>query len=459
MENPIKTLIETEFGFRLNQNQWRDIECLLLEIMRRDRSSPEEIVKYLKEKSRAQKHCGREKFFYLKKTLIEKRFPITSATAKIGAKDLFLPKQRPALADNWQTQKIFKPLKIFIEKSVKDSELAADFKKHFPGVAVEEIDQYGSYLKKEKFNLGLLKKPLAFIVKEGWDFIKPCPCTSGHLGCGYWILNLGFGCPFDCSYCFLQIYTNFPGIILPANLDDFFTQFDTFHKKLQAPIRLGTGEFCDSLALDHITGYSRKLIPYFRDKNVIFELKTKSNNIKNLLEINPPANIVISWSLNPQPLITVEEISVADLAQRLEAAKQIQDKGYKIGFHFDPVIFYPGWQDAYKELIRLLYSRLKPPFAWISIGTLRGTRELKIASQLRFPQSDIFYGELLPGEDKKLRYPQFLRKEIYKNMVQWIRRYDKQTPVYLCMENADNWRVIGDGFSAPGKIEQYLIKC
>ena len=79
-------------------------------------------------------------------------------------------------------------------------------------------------------------------------------------------------------------------------------------------------------------------------------------------------------------------------------------------------------------------------------------------SEIRFPQSDIFYGELFLGKDKKLRYPEFIRNEIYKKMFSWIREYDKTTPVYLCMEDQNSWEQIDDTLKSSKEVEAYLLK-
>jgi spore photoproduct lyase len=456
MDTPLIKEIETAFNFRLNKNQLRDIERLIFEIQRREKTSIEQILSYLKNTSNAHKHSGKEKFFFIKQALIRRRFPKSSCQLNIKAKDVFLPPLRQPLQNNYQPIRPFEPETIFVEKAVKNSWLVKNFQKAFPKITVQEIDYYSIYLKSNPFDISQLKKPMLFLVKENWDFLKPCPCTSGHVACGYWILNLGFGCPFDCSYCFLQQYTNFPGLLLPANLDDFFTKFDDFEKKLSSPIRIGTGEFCDSLALDHISGYSKKLIPYFSKKNVLFELKTKSNNISNLLNIKPGSNIVISWSLNPQSIIDEQELCAASLDERLAAAKTLQSLGYKIGFHFDPIIPIDSWQKLYTSVIEKIYSVVKSPLAWISLGTLRSHRELKTISEQRFPQSDIFYGELLLGQDKKLRYPEFLRKDIYRFIIKTIRIFDEKTPIYLCMENESVWQELL-GTSSTQEIEKNLL--
>lgn len=458
MLDTLPHILQKAFAFTPNRNQLRDLKRLIFEILRRENISLENLIDYLKDDKKISKHSGRNVFFAIKDILTLRRFPLTAQTEKIDCQKIFLPQLHQPLTDNWRVQPLFKPLKVFVENEVKNTDLVNNFKIHFPDVETEEINYYSEYLKGNKFQISELKKPLVFIVKEKWDFIKACPCTPHHMCCGYWILNLGFGCPFDCSYCFLQHYTNFPGLILPANFNDFFEQFDAFYKKLQHPVRIGTGEFCDSLALDHITHYSQKLIPYLKNKEkILFEFKTKSDQITNILTISSSSNIVISWSLNPPSLIQTEESGVASLERRLHAAKKIQEKGYKIGFHFDPIIHSQNWEAEYSSLIQTLYEHVKPPFAWISLGTLRSHRELKTIVEMRFPNSNIFYGELLIGEDKKLRYPLFLRKKIYKNMIQWIKQYDSKTPVYLCMEDKNIWDLLDKKYATTHEIENYIL--
>ncbi len=450
--------IEQAFNFHLNKNQYIDVKRLIYEIKIREKISEENIIAGLKTNSRIDKAEGRNKFFVIKEILIKKRYPLTSAKEKIDAKSIYLPDIRQPVLSKQKITLPFIPEQIFVEKKARDSYLAKRFKDLFPGVPTEELNHHGEYLQNNKFSLGQLKRPIVFIVEEQWDFIRPCPCTKGHLGCNYWIFNIGFGCPYDCSYCFLQQYANFPGIILPANLDDFFLRFNDFYKRINSPIRIGTGEFCDSLALDHITNYSKQLISFFQDKPVFFELKTKSNNIENLLQIKASKNIIISWSLNPQRIIDQEEINTASLKERLEAAKKVRTHGFSLSFHFDPIIYSENWSAEYKTVIDTLYSELSPGFKWISLGTLRGTRKLKNTSEIRFPQSDIFYGELFLGKDKKLRYPEFIRHEIYKKMYAWIREYDKETPVYLCMEDPNAWQNIDNQFNSSSEIERYLLR-
>ncbi len=455
--NDLKKIIEKEFQILLNQNQYQDLKRLIFEIKRRENTSTGKMINYLKANPKLHKCAGKNKFTALKNSLIKYRFPLTSACKNTAKKKIFLNKLQNPLKNNWKVSKDFYPANLFFEKSVRKSFLIDNFKKKFPDLKINQIASLKSYIKNNRFKISELKKPLVFLVKETYDFLKPCPCTKDHLGCGYWILNLGFGCPFDCSYCYLQQYTNSPGIILPANLEDFFKQFESFEKKIKKPVRIGTGEFCDSLALDHITNYSSGLISYFRGKNFLLELKTKSNRIENILNEKPAPNIIISWSFNPSKIVDSQEEGSAGLKARISAAKKIQQAGFKIGLHFDPIIYYKNWESDYKKLIEKIFSELRPPLAWISMGTLRSNRGLKPIVEQRFPESNIFYGELFIGKDKKLRYPQFLRKIIYEKMAGWIKNFDRKTPIYLCMESKDIWKSIGN-FQSQNDIEKHLIQ-
>ncbi|MFH1245662.1 MAG: hypothetical protein V1662_04180, partial [Candidatus Omnitrophota bacterium] len=259
-------------------------------------------------------------------------------------------------------------------------------------------------------------------------------CTKGALGCGYHILNLGFGCIFDCDYCFLQGYVNSRGIILSSNIDSFFEKFSCYKK---AGMRMGTGEFSDSLVLDEITRYSIPIIEFFRkQENVVFEFKTKSVNVKNILEARHSGNIVVSWSLNPQSVIDENEFFTPSLKQRLTAALKCVEAGYKAGFHFDPVIYFDSWEKEYALLIEDLFTKIKPKhIAWISIGTFRFSPALKQVIERRFPENSILNEELLLGFDNKLRYPYQLRLGIYKKMIELLTKHSSKLNLYLCMED------------------------
>jgi spore photoproduct lyase len=422
--------IKSNFShFGVNKRQ--EIVRLLYEISKRERISPLRIIK-------RKVSCG---YQGLKKYLLQRRYPETFLIVS----DLrpYLPKIELKASQHFNHQKkLFCPQNIFIEKKASSTHLARRLREFFPKAHFSEMLSLKDFLGKcRKFQIEDYNKrqDTLFIVYEVYDFFKNCPCTRGALRCGYHIFNLGFGCIFDCTYCYLQIYTNAPGIILPANIDRFFEKFNSYEK---AGMRIGTGEFSDSLALDEFSQYSIPIIEFFRrHKGVLFEFKTKSAKIGNILKANHAGNIVISWSLNPQALIDDNEFFTASLDERLYAALKCAQAGYKLGLHFDPVIYFRGWEDEYRRLIVALFNKIKPKdIAWISIGTFRFSPELKQVIERRFPENKILNEELLLGYDDKLRYSYGLRYSIYKKMIKWLFRHSPKLKIYLCMEEAAMWR-------------------
>ena len=417
-------------GFGINKKQ--ELTRLIYEISKSENIPQEKIAKAV---------SGAD-YRQIKKDLLKRRYPQASLAKEVL--NPYLPKIefKPSERFNFKN-KNFSPKNIFIEEKAADSALAARFKSIFNKAKIHRISSLKDYLnpapgKRLQFGCGIKdynkRRDNVFIVNERHDFFKKCPCTKGAVNCGYHIFNLGFGCIFECAYCFLQGYTNSPGIILPANIESFFKKFDSYKKP---GMRIGTGEFSDSLVLDEITEYSKPMVEFFKkNKDVIFEFKTKSNKINNLLGAAGAKNIVVSWSLNPQRMIDENEFFTASLNERISSAQMCVRAGYRAGFHFDPIIYYDGWQKDYEGVIENLFDKINPKaIAWISLGTFRFPRELKPVIERRFPHNTILDAELLPGYDGKLRYPLKFRMDIYRVMQGMLRRHSEKLKIYLCMED------------------------
>ncbi len=179
-----------------------------------------------------------------------------------------------------------------------------------------------------------------FLCRNRGRFFKPCPGTKEYNCCDYQVLNIGMNCPMDCVYCILQAYMNNPWLSFFVNIDDLLNELDNaFAAEPQRFWRIGTGEFTDSMALDSLTGLSKILVNYMRDKqHAVLELKTKTAVIDNLAGLDHGGRTIIAWSLNSPAIMEREEIRTATLEQRLEAAAQCASWGYKLAFHFDPII-------------------------------------------------------------------------------------------------------------------------
>ena len=126
-------------------------------------------------------------------------------------------------------------------------------------------------------------------------------------------------------------------------------------------------------------------------------------------------------------------------------------------FHFDPIIYYPGWEEDYKKTIDWLFKYIQPEgIAWISLGSFRFMPRLKHIIKRRFPQSDIIYGEFIPAIDGKRRYFKPIRIHVYRKILSWIREYAPNVVVYLCMELPDVWERVFGFIPDKGKLKEML---
>ena len=330
----------------------------------------------------------------------------------------------------------YHPEKLVIEEKVAESPLVRSILAGLPGIPVQWVNRLGADGRKET------GKALE-VVKFKGRFVKVCPGTRSYNCCGYQILNFGNQCSLGCSYCILQAYFPNPNLRLFANIDEMMEEL---RKHLatspRAVHRIGTGEFTDSLLLDHLTRLSELLVPFFaKQSNAVLELKTKTSQVDLLEKLDHRGRTIVAWSLNPPEVIDREEGTASSLEERLEAARRCQEWGYRLAFHFDPLLAYPKWKEGYAEVVARLFSAVSPNVvAWISLGSLRFMPSLKDIIRHRHPLTTILNEEFVPGLDGKLRYFRDLRVEMYMYLNKLLLSVHKDLCIYLCMESDDVWR-------------------
>ncbi|HKN01127.1 MAG TPA: radical SAM protein [Candidatus Binataceae bacterium] len=289
-------------------------------------------------------------------------------------------------------------------------------------------------------------------------FLMACPAGSARFACcGYLVLVLASNCPMDCSYCFLQEHVaNNPAFQIYSNYADSFQELDRLAQSAPGRhFRVGTGELADSLALDRITGLSLDLIEFARDReHLTLELKTKTAEIDNLLKIDPRGRVLVSWTLSPNAVWKTSEHRTASPSERIAAARKLLDAGYRVGFHFDPIIAFDSAEHDYAELIDELLAAIPAGrIAFVSMGALRMTPALRSAARRRFPNDPMLLGEEVLGPDGRLRAFAALRIRLYRALQERFARAGAEIPSYLCMETgAVHEKVFGTAPANPATI-------
>lgn len=347
--------------------------------------------------------------------------------------------------------KLYQPEHIYLHPEARDFPLTQKILTSFSQIPVTETcsaKEIAKSLNQKSDPIGAGKRAL-FLTRDKGRSFKPFPESDDYLSCDYYTLHLMEGCDMECSYCVLQSYLTNPALTVHVNVEEILESLqEILNQNPNRFFRIGTGQLTDSLSFDHITHFSEVLVPFFaKQNNAVLELKTKSTNIEKLLKLNANLRTIISWSLNTREIQKNEEHKTTSISDRLEAAKKIASTNeYRLGFHFDPIIDYDGWEKEYPEVIKELgCSVSEEKIAWISLGCLRLAPDLKKIVADRFPKSSLPEAEWIKSMDGKWRYFKPRRIEIYKTMVQSIRAIYPNVTLYLSMESSEVWSQVFGG--------------
>ncbi len=345
----------------------------------------------------------------------------------------------------------WRPQQLWIDRDVLESPVTAHVRRALPQVPTTVIEGPPPIVAPDTQAARMtMSKRHLYLTSQRGPFIRPCPGASsrhdnGQLCCGYTIVDVVSNCNYDCTYCYLQSYINAPYTTVYANIESLLDELAALLRADPAQrVRIGSGEFSDSLSLEPLTGFAKWLVPFLRPfPNVLFEFKTKSDLVDHLLEMEPGGRVMVSWSISPAAVVRREEHKTASLSARLQAAHRCRQAGYQIGLHFDPLLHYPGWEADYAGLVDEVFEYLAPDdITTLSMGSLRFAPALKPVVRARFPKSRIMAAELFPGADGKMRYFKPLRIEMYRHMIACLQRYLDPERVYLCMESQDVWQQV-----------------
>lgn len=270
--------------------------------------------------------------------------------------------------------------------------------------------------------------------------------------CGLHTIDAVRGCPFDCSYCTIQTFYGEEAeleVDLAEKLAGLELDADRFY-------HIGTGQSSDSLVWGNRGGALEALLEFAaRHPNVLLEMKTKSDNVRYLLERPLPPNVVCSWSLNTDVVIENEEKGTASLARRLAAARAVADRGTRVAFHFHPMVYYQGWSDEYPAIAESLVADFdSAEVAFLSMGSVTLIRPVLQEIRRRGGETKILQMDLVPDPHGKLTYADERKIEMYRSVYRALAPWHDEVFFYLCMETAAVWLpVLGHAYATNDLFE------
>ena len=256
-------------------------------------------------------------------------------------------------------------------------------------------------------------------------------------------------CPYDCAYCYLAgtpgVWFS-PTVKIFVNLDEILGEIDRKARRIGREWAFYLGKLQDGLALDPLSGYSRRLVPFFAGHRFArMTVLTKSTAVENLLDLDHRGRTILSWSLNLPEVGRKFERNAPPVEDRIEAIEKCAREGYPVRAIIMPIIPVDGWQDMYRRFVEGLLARV--PLERITLGgicsfsTALRLTELKLTR--RNPISLRLDRRSKRSGDGRTRFPQPLRVEFYGELIDAIRQARPELEIGLCLEDRSTFALLG----------------
>lgn len=253
---------------------------------------------------------------------------------------------------------------IYVEKKAENYELTKRILAKFSNEQILWIDHYKNIFDKKIGNQKLT--PAIIIAKEEHPNLLPVPNNYWYPGKSFFF-RTSLNCVFDCEYCYLKgnFKTQYPVIFV--NYEDIQESISQKINEIRKDwynwqITLYASNYSDIQGLDAFSEFNENFIPFVENfDNVLMETRTKSSNIDSLLKINnwiPYKNTEISFSLNPEEIISTFEKKTAPLQARITAINTLLTKGYKVWLRFLPLLPIDNYEIIYKKFLEDLKGQI-----------------------------------------------------------------------------------------------------
>ncbi|MCQ8104295.1 DNA photolyase [Methylomonas sp. SURF-2] len=264
---------------------------------------------------------------------------------------------------------------LYIESAIAEHPRVAAIRRRFPEARVIDCERYGEVFNPKAQNFRLQKQnPALILAGKHQKFVLPAPAGYGIGGEQNYYFSHMLNCLYDCRYCFLQGMYQSANYVLFVNYEDFQRQIrDICRETPQQAIYFFSGYDCDSLALEPVTGFAEAFLPLFAElPNAWLELRTKSTQIRGLLNRPALERCVVAFSLSPESVADKVEAKAPSLSKRLEAAAKLQQQGWRIGLRFDPLIYQHHYREQYRQLFARVFSTIDAAALHsVSLGVFR----------------------------------------------------------------------------------------
>ncbi|MCK5924451.1 MAG: DNA photolyase [Methylococcales bacterium] len=288
--------------------------------------------------------------------------------------------------------------RIYIEAAIRQHPRVAQILQRFPKADVIDCQRYGEVFNPKAQNFRLQKQQPALILAEKYkNHALPAPPNYGIGAQKNYYFSHMLNCLYDCRYCFLQGMYQSANYVLFVNYEDYQTEISRIcNEAPDEAIHFFSGYDCDSLAFEPITDFAAQFLPLFEKiPNAWLELRTKSTQIRNLLNRPVVKRCIVAFSLSPDAIAQKVEAKAPTLEKRLAAMVKLQQQGWTLGIRFDPLIYQADYQKLYGDLFAQVFEKIAiESLHSVSLGTFRLPEKYFKKIHKLYPEEKLFSSPL-----------------------------------------------------------------
>jgi len=324
---------------------------------------------------------------------------------------------------------------IYVEEEIRDYPRTQAILARFPHATVIPIERYGEVFNRRAQSFRLQKKsPSLILAKKYGELVLPAPKGYGIGANHNYYFSHMMNCVYDCRYCFLQGMYRSAHYVVFVNFEDFFSDIRAVSEGLNSEeVHFFSGYDCDSLAYEPVTHFVEEILPLFESlPNASLELRSKSTQVRGLLEREPLENVIPAFSLAPQELIESWEHKTPGLEARLAAMQKLCNQGWKLGLRFDPVLYHPDYRTLYKKFYEQVFQTIPlKALHSVSLGPFRLPEGFYQNMTRLYPDEGLLAGPL-QKTGKMVSYKQDLEEELVDYCERSLLEYIPEQVYFPC---------------------------
>ena len=309
---------------------------------------------------------------------------------------------------------------IYVEEEILAHPRTLQIQARFPDAEVVPCGRYGEVFNRRAQHFRLQKRrPSLILARKHRGFVTEAPEGYGVEGARSFLFSHLHNCIYDCRYCFLQGMYRSAHYVIFINFEDFqWAIEEKIRAHPGAALHFYSGYDCDSLALEPVTHFAASFVPFFaRFPQALLELRTKSTQIKSLLDMEPALNVVVAFSFTPEEAQEDLEHLTPSVDRRLRAMERLQERGWRLGLRFDPLIYGEGYREQYRRLFAQVFGAARAESLHsVSLGPFRLPPDFFRTMARLYPEDPLF-SSALEEESGEVGY----RRELEEEMVEFCR--------------------------------------